>query len=211
MAPAAVLRYTSYSNSGRILTIKGLSTAKKYNVDLYASRYSSGNTSIFTVNGNSVTITTYDNYTDKASFTNITPDAQGQIVIGIDKGSNYDYLNGFTLTEQGTTTNTQTQPLVIKNAVLNNKKKDNSDSSYFMVFPNPIRDRFVLQIHCDKKGATKVQIINAYGIPRKQFHLVKDEGRDSQIYLSIGDLPKGPYVIKIQIANWTGSMRVIKE
>ena len=68
MAPAA-FRYTSYSNSGRILTIKGLSTAKKYSVELYASRYSTGNTSIFTVNGNSVTITTYDNYSDKASFT----------------------------------------------------------------------------------------------------------------------------------------------
>lgn len=208
MAPAAVLRYTSYANSGRILTISGLSTAKKYSVDLYASRYSSGNTSIFTVNGSSVTITTYDNYTNKASFSNITPNAQGQIVIGIDKGANYDYLNGFTLTEQGTTT--QTQPLVVKNAVLNSKKK-NADSSSFFIFPNPIHDRFVLQVHCDKVGTMKVQVINVYGITKKQFHLIKDVGRDSQVYLSISDLPKGSYVIKIQIANWTGSVRVIKE
>ena len=77
------------------------------------------------------------------------------------------------LTEEGTTT--QAQPLLVKNAILNSKKAK-TDSSYFMVFPNPIHDRFVLQVHCDKKGATKVQIINAYGITRKQFHLVKDEG-----------------------------------
>jgi hypothetical protein len=206
MAPIPVLRYTSYANSSRVLTIKGLNPASKYNLEIYASRYSSGNTSIFTVNGNSVTITTYDNYNNTAAFTNITPDAQGQIVIGIDKGANYDYLNGFMLTEIGS----GSLQTITKNSVKKQLEKD-KDSSSINIFPNPVRDRFVLQVKCNKTGMMKVQVINVYGIPKKQFHLIKDAARETQVYLSMGEMEKGPYVIRLQIGNWTESIRVIKE
>ena len=41
-----------------------------------------------------------DNLTQKASFTSLSPDAQGKITISISQTSAYNYLNGFMLTEE---------------------------------------------------------------------------------------------------------------
>ena len=100
MAPAGVLRYTSYSTTSRTLTISGLSASKKYDVELYASRnLNSGNTTDFVTGGKTDSVPTYNNLTDKADFAALVPDAQGRIVINISETTTYNYLNGFTITE----------------------------------------------------------------------------------------------------------------
>src|SRR5207302_6868194 len=105
MAPAQVLRYTSYYTSTRKLTLKGLATSKIYSIELYASRNVSGSSTIFTINGVSQTIATYKNLTNKAVFTNLSPNTSGQIVISIAKSGSYNCINGFAITETTTTTN----------------------------------------------------------------------------------------------------------
>lgn len=100
MAPASVLRYASYAVSKRTLTITGLSTAKTYNLHLYASRRNRpGNTTIFKINQQTETITTNYNRTDKASFEKLKADAKGRIQVRIENGSTYNYLNGFMIVE----------------------------------------------------------------------------------------------------------------
>ncbi len=100
VAPAEVLRHTSSYNATRTLNIRGLSSDKTYTIDLFGSRNAnSGITTLFTINASSQSIATYKNLTQKASFTNIAPAADGQIVVTIDKGSTYNYFNGFTITE----------------------------------------------------------------------------------------------------------------
>lgn len=99
-APADVLRYTSYSMSKRTLTLTGLSRTKKYNIHLYGSRSNRpGNSTRYTINGESHTIATNNNHTEKAFFGNLTPDANGRIVITIENLKKYNYLNGFMLVE----------------------------------------------------------------------------------------------------------------
>lgn len=102
MAPPEVLRHASYSASLRTLTFNGLSTADTYNIELYASRANTGNSSSFTIKGTSVTIVSDNNKANKAFFSNIVPNSSGQIVVSIDKIGSYNYLNGFILTETKT-------------------------------------------------------------------------------------------------------------
>ena len=105
MAPAAVLRMTSYSTISRTLTIAGLSSAKTYSIELYASRSAnSGNSTSFTAGGMTSTVATFDNLTNKAVLTSLVPDATGKIVITINQTLTYNYVNGFTITEGNTTT-----------------------------------------------------------------------------------------------------------
>jgi hypothetical protein len=102
MAPAEVLRYDSYDVAPRTLTISGLNTSKTYNLEFYASRkIRTGEQTIFKIGSASQTVSTDNNLTHKASFSNIRPNAQGQIVITISNSKRYNFLNGFTITENG--------------------------------------------------------------------------------------------------------------
>ncbi len=112
MAPASVLRYTSNATVARTLTLSGLSSAKTYGLELYASRNNySGNYTAFTINGVTQSISTYKNLTATATFETISPNAAGQIAITISNPQNYNYLNGFTLTETGGSTTTE--PIIV--------------------------------------------------------------------------------------------------
>ncbi|HUQ96827.1 MAG TPA: T9SS type A sorting domain-containing protein [Chitinophagaceae bacterium] len=100
-APAGVLRHASQHNATRLLTLQGLTPAKKYDLEFYAS-YSSilaNDSTIFKINGARAAVYVGYNKLGKAAFTAITPDAQGQLVVTIEKTGTYNYLNGFVLSE----------------------------------------------------------------------------------------------------------------
>lgn len=100
VAPPEVLHYASYSSATRTLTLKGLSSSKTYDLEFYASRsLNSSDSTVFTINGVSKKLATYQNRTTKVSFTSLSPNAQGQINVTISSTKNYNYLNGFTLVE----------------------------------------------------------------------------------------------------------------
>jgi hypothetical protein len=197
MAPAEVLRYTSYATSKRTLTISGLSPTRKYNFEFYASRYmNAGNNTIFSINGVSVSVASFANYTNKAAFSNISPDAQGKVLVTIDQSNTYNYLNGFTITEIGTSgakmAATETELI-----------------SQIDIYPNPIQDRFVLKVNNTLTGAMNVQILApTTGEVVKQFNLVKDLDKATQVYLSISGLKTGTYILRTQIGEWTESKTI---
>ncbi|MEI9942590.1 MAG: hypothetical protein WDN26_00045 [Chitinophagaceae bacterium] len=100
MCPQRVGRYATYSSStSRTLTLSSLDNAKQYTIQLYSSRSNTGQSTRFTVNGVNVDIASSQNKTNIATFNNITP-ASGKITITVRKLNNYDYVNGFTVTEK---------------------------------------------------------------------------------------------------------------
>ena len=104
MAPAEVLRFSSYATNARTLTLTGLSTLRTYNLELYASRNEINKSStIYTINKSSWIIVSDKNLTNKAVFTAITPTADGKIVVTIKSPHTNNYINGFMLTENSTT------------------------------------------------------------------------------------------------------------
>lgn len=146
MAPPEVLRYASYSNTARTLTISGLSTTKTYSLELYASRGNTNNGTIFTIGGTSITIVTDQNKTNKAIFTGLVPDGLGKLVVSISQTGTYHYLNGFTLIENNNTATTALQQDEAIAAI----EESGADALQAHAFPNPSADRFILQL----KGRT---------------------------------------------------------
>ncbi len=112
MAPAEVLRYASSANSVRMLTLKGLSASKSYSLEVYASRNNTGNSTIFSMNDVSVTIKTDKNLTTKVLFSNLTANAQGELILNIKNVNGWNYINGFILTEKQIDTVANQLPVV---------------------------------------------------------------------------------------------------
>ncbi|MBK7289824.1 MAG: PKD domain-containing protein [Chitinophagaceae bacterium] len=98
MCPIEVGRTTSYSTVVRTITLSGLNNNREYSLEVYASRAKTGNSTRFTVGSSSVSINTDYNYSNKALFTSITP-VNGKVVLKIERLANYNYINGFILTE----------------------------------------------------------------------------------------------------------------
>jgi len=99
MCPPEVLRYTSYSASKRTLTFKGLNNALKYDLEFYDSRGTTGNTTIFIINGVSQSVVTDNNKANKVVFSDLVPSG-GQLVVTLNMTGSFNYLNGFILTEK---------------------------------------------------------------------------------------------------------------
>lgn len=104
MAPAGVLRYVSYAGKKRTLTITGLSASKKYTIELFSSRKKyRGVATSFKINNLTQKVTTYNNLNKPAVFEDVKPEKNGRIVIKIESVNTNNYLNGFTITEAGAT------------------------------------------------------------------------------------------------------------
>jgi endoglucanase len=86
-----------------------------------------------------------------------------------------------------------------------------SSSAALDVFPNPVTDRFALQVNNDLSGTLNVQIVDLQGAVVKQFTLSKAAAGSSQFYLSIGDLPAANYIVKATMNNWNQSKQITKE
>ena len=99
MCPQQVGRDASWFAGSRTNTLQGLNNSKVYDLLLYASRTTSGQTTRFTVSGTNIDILTTQNYTNVATFSNITP-INGKIIITISSLNTYNYLNGFTIIEK---------------------------------------------------------------------------------------------------------------
>jgi hypothetical protein len=98
MCPVEVGRTTSYSTMSRFLVLSGLDNSKTYELELYASRNNTGNSTQFRIGTQSIVIATDKNLADAAVFSRITP-AGGVIRVDIERLNTYNYLNGFVLRE----------------------------------------------------------------------------------------------------------------
>ena len=203
MTPPEVLRYSSYSKTTRTLKFTGLSTSLKYTIELYASRLTTAYVTQFAVNSSSVNIATYHNYTNKAVFTNLTPNAQGQIVVNIATVSGYNYLNGFSLTEQSTTAG-----IMANNGSVSEANTDNSITS-LKVYPNPVTDNFVLQFNRQQQGSLKLQLYNINGALVKEM-VVSQASRGTTVTVPARELPSGIYLLKVQAGTWSETRKIVK-
>ncbi len=198
MAPAEVLRYSSYSNStSRTLTITGLNPSKKYDIELYAGRNSNpDNTTTFNTASTDRSVVTYNNKTVKAVFSSLAPNASGTIVITLKRSKLYTYLNGFMITEGGSTSTARTATA--------------ASSAALEVYPNPLTDRAMVKLNSEYVGSFTVLITNQAGAVVKQITLNKAAKGLSQQYVSLGSLPKGTYVLTAKTNGSEESTIIVK-
>ncbi|MGZ8538806.1 MAG: T9SS type A sorting domain-containing protein, partial [Flavisolibacter sp.] len=186
----------------RVLIIKGLDNSKTYNLEIFASRKGvSNNTTRFTIGSVIKDVVTDNNLANEVSFTSITP-TSGQIIVNIARLNAFNYVNGFILTE-----NNQVSPSTEQLSEITEVKPTKPSVN---IFPNPIKDRIVLQVNNEYKGQVTVQVINMNGIVLKQFNVVKNQVGFSEHNLSIGNLQSGNYIIRIQGDGWIEHKKVVK-
>jgi hypothetical protein len=157
MTPPEVLRYTSSSSITRTLTFSGLSSSKSYNLELFASRSNTGNSTTFIADGNSITVVTDHNKVNKASFANLVPGADGKLVVTIKKTNTYNYLNGFILTESGAA-----QLTMAKRNVLQVNELTETELKV-IAYPNPSNRYFTIAVNSSKQTAWTIRIFDALG------------------------------------------------
>ncbi|MCG2615605.1 T9SS type A sorting domain-containing protein [Terrimonas sp. NA20] len=194
MAPADVLRYTSYSSANRTLTLSGLSSSKEYSIELYASRRTDGNPTIFTIGGLSDTVNTYYNTTHAAAFTGLTADGSGNIVVSIGKINSFTYLNGFRIVETVSSARGQRVPAVVKPNISRNAEDGGLNLS---VYPNPAGQELFFELNTTYKGSFSVSVVDLAGKTAKQFSLAKEAGRLRRS-VDLRGLPGGSYMLVIQ-------------
>jgi dienelactone hydrolase len=86
-----------------------------------------------------------------------------------------------------------------------------TSTSALAIYPNPVTDKFQLQLTNELTGAVTVQVYDILGSLQKQFSLSKPDGGTSQYYLSIGELAKATYIIKVTMTGWSESKQIIKQ
>lgn len=79
------------------------------------------------------------------------------------------------------------------------------------VFPNPIQDRFMLKVTSAYTGKMTLQVVDMNGAVVKSFNLSKSNTGTVQTYLSIGDLKKGTYVLKLTQKDGSQSINISKQ
>ncbi|MDP4215723.1 MAG: carbohydrate-binding protein [Bacteroidota bacterium] len=213
MAPAEVLRYTSYSDADRKLYIVGLNPSATYSLELYASRgLNPGNSTAFSAGGETAAVGTFDNLNHPADLNNLQANAQGQIVVSINALNSYNYINGFVLTEfgQGNAAAAVVPGVASEaaGAVFGTADKPVTGIS-LQVYPNPIQDHFLIEVNTPHTGRMNVQVVDASGSVRRSYLFNKDR-ISGQFDLYAHGLAAGAYFVRVQIGDWVSSQKLIK-
>lgn len=79
----------------------------------------------------------------------------------------------------------------------------------FEIYPNPVRERMVIKLDNSYSGNITVQFFNAGGAVQKQLTFNKEKGA-SQHTLSLADLPRGEYVMVIDIKGARTTRKITK-
>ena len=79
------------------------------------------------------------------------------------------------------------------------------------IFPNSVKDRFMIRMNNALTGSLKVEIRDTNGEVVKIFNLVKQNKGSLQSYLSIGDLKPGQYSLTLKMKEYTETKALTKE
>jgi parallel beta-helix repeat protein len=77
------------------------------------------------------------------------------------------------------------------------------------IYPNPVRDNFVLQLNNSHMGKMSVQLVNQAGAIVHSYEFNKDQ-IVNQITVPAHDLPTGVYFVHVQIGTWSEKSKIVK-
>jgi phage tail protein X len=203
MCPMEVGRSTSYFYTPRTLVISGLDGTKRYTFEIYSSRNSAYNNT-FTVNNMNIVVNPTNNFTSKVIFSNITP-ATGKITLSFTGNGSYNYINGFTLTENAVAGSS----LTASGSLSANFLTASDTAGVLMAFPNPFRDHVQVQVDNNHEGQLKITLVDQSSRVLKEYAFVKASG-PAFYSIPVQELSKGIYYIQVQMAAWHKTIAIMK-
>ena len=146
--PSEVLRHAAYTTGTATITLSNLDRNKGYHVTVHGGRTGSGSkVTNYTVNGASKSLQCINNEDQVVTFSAVTPDAQGNVVIRFAQGGNtWGYLNAIVV-EEITTSNLRTAGTTAsKSATPDELTVPENAALMTKVYPNPFAGHFTLDL-----------------------------------------------------------------
>ncbi|MEI9946803.1 MAG: carbohydrate-binding protein [Chitinophagaceae bacterium] len=78
------------------------------------------------------------------------------------------------------------------------------------ISPNPVKNQFLLKVNNNREGEMNVEIFDQNARLAKKVRLFKSKGMH-QSSISVAGLSQGMYIIKIQMKNWSTTLKMIKQ
>jgi len=192
--------YSTFPDSAVVL-LSNLNLNFTYDISTIASygNYSWGST-IYKIGNAQITLNPLQNTSNLATFTNIIPDANGQIRIIVKNasGASFAFINGLTL--QAHSYNAAVKNLLATSELFKSAAGIIPNVKTFSVFPNPFVDKVSIKLFAKTAGTYKIGIYDYSG------RLVYDENVQQiaasvntvhEISLSSAGLVKGMYVLRV--------------
>ena len=79
------------------------------------------------------------------------------------------------------------------------------------IYPNPVIDRTMLRLENDRTGLMKIEVINMQGAVQKQYSINKTQPGAWPTYLSLGDIPRGNYILRVSMNGWTETKKIVRQ
>jgi hypothetical protein len=86
---------------------------------------------------------------------------------------------------------------------------DAAGAASLTLFPNPVKDQFSIALKNAPTGSASIRIFSQSGLEVKTYG-VNVGLKDSRIDLSTGNIAAGVYFVRIQIGNWTRTIKMVK-
>ena len=201
--PDAVLRgfyYTVFPDSAVVL-LSNLNLNLTYDISTIASygNHSWGST-VYKIGNTQITLNPLQNTSNLATFTNIIPDANGQIriIVKIAPGASFIFINGLTL--QAHSYSAAAKNLLATSELFKSAAGIIPESKSFSVFPNPFVDKVSIKLFAKTAGTYRVGIYDYSG------RLVYVENAQQitalvstvhEISLTSSGLVKGMYILRV--------------
>ena len=112
------------------------------------------------------------------------------------------YTSTVLITASGGTTLAENTAEVVDESNLTEKPS-------FTIYPNPVRDNFVLQLNNSQTGKMNVQVVNQAGAIIRSYLFNKDQ-MVNQVTVPANDLPTGVYFVHVQIGTWSDKRKIVK-
>jgi hypothetical protein len=95
-------------------------------------------------------------------------------------------------------------------AATNTEEETNlSAKPSFVIYPNPVRNNFVLQLNNSQMGKMNVQVVNQAGAIIRSYLFNKDQVV-KEVTVPANDLPTGVYFVHVQIGTWSDKRKIVK-
>ncbi|MGE7775737.1 fibronectin type III domain-containing protein [Chitinophaga sp. NPDC101104] len=196
--------WVDINESGQ-LKIKGLNLAKKYNFVFFASRDGAGDrTSIYTINGQMVSLNAGYNINQTTQINDVSPDQNGEVLISVTAGgqSIYGYIGALVI-QSYTPEASQIDPDLILQKAANNKGEQILETSVKIdkTYPNPFISNVNVEIISDGKSQNNF-ILNVTDVSGRSVHtkmLGKLPAGTHRVLLDMGSnrIPGGLYLLQL--------------
>lgn len=193
--------YYSVFPDSAVVLLSNLNLNFSYDLSTIASygNHPWGNT-VYKVGNKEITLNPLQNTSNLATFTNIIPDANGQIriIVKIAPGASFVFINGLTL--QAHSYNATATNLLATAELFKSAAGIVPASKVFTVFPNPTADKVSVKLYSEKAGYYRVAIYDyngrqVYSENSQPLHASVNTVRE--ISLSAAGLVKGMYVLRV--------------